>query len=827
MSQRGTARANPTLEANLKVLEGRQPLLAARLRETMRPGARFRIEEKETPRGSWWSGFFDRPFFEPRAALDVTPEGKKPVLVLAGIGTPRYLVGILNRIRRRQIVLLMESSLPLMLFILESVDLFGRKAPFERFFLPAGDEALIDEALRAAFGHRGFFLGGLFDVHPHPGQAEQAGEAYREALRSYVGRISYQMMRLGDSAEDTLLGFRQMALAAPSILFRESLAPLKGRFKGYSGVVLSAGPSLDKNLHLLKGMEERLVIVAADTLLAKLAAQGIRPHFVCALERGATTYEKYFRPLYEAREPSLASIVLVAQSVCFPQIAGRWPGRLSVVGKESINLDRQVIGGALGGVVLPSGASVAHMALGLLAYLGVDRAALVGQDLAFGDDGRTHTNQTAWDGTGGVERAQQRLVVPGALGGAVETTKVWKFFIDTFEEMIPKMPFKVWDCTEGGALIGGTEVRPLADYLRGVGRPPENSFSLVGGLGSGRGEEGARAARQALEALEGTFRDSLERISRGRGLLNEIASLGIGDALPGRVSALYDLLQGLTNANAVLAYVGQSYMATLLGDEARFDLREEEDLSLWLRSHEEFFDAQERSASVFLDWLAYMRASTLSADALRDLGIAGPPEEAPIRSALEGFLARAQERRPDLEETVLADFLLSRVDPVAARWEPTLLWALGRHFHGEGRHLEASRLFQAAIEGFEGRSVAVEAAAELLKERAKALMGRDLCWTGHAHEALVSLANAYGYAPDDGEIPLLLSELLRRRREDLEDFLIREKTEANRNFLQSVAEGLSRDREALEGGGEAAREVLRRYLVAILEEKGEPLPEEA
>jgi hypothetical protein len=817
--------SNQTLERNLKALEQKQPLLVQRIREFMRTqmksGAKFSLQMEETPRGTWWKGFYDEPFFESNAALNAIPEGTKPVLVVAGIGTPRYLTGLLNRIKRRQFVILLEPSIKLFLFLLESSSIFDHKAPFEVLPLLAGDDALLNEMQQAAFGHRGHFVGGIFDVHSHPGEMEVASEAFRETLKQYVGRINFQMQRLGDSAEDTLLGFRQMALATPWILFRERLAPLKGKFKGFSGVVLSAGPSLDKNLHLLKGLEDRLVLVCADTLLGKMAAQGIRPHFVCALERGAATYEKYFRPYYDTNEPSLKDIVLVVQSVCFPQIAGRWPGRLCVVGKESINLDREVIAGALGGDVLPSGSSVAHMGMGLLAYLGVDRIALVGQDLAFGEDGRTHTNQTAWDASGGDELKEQRISVPAALGGTVQTTRVWKFFIDTFEEMIPKMPCAVWDCTEGGALIRGTEIRPLADYLRGVGSSASSSFAIVDEeLGADWTDDRSSLVLDRLAALRGTFQKSAEQIAEGRRSLDAIGGLPHErEILRGPVNQLYDLLQRIVEENAMLAYIGQSYLSILLGDEARLNLADEEEFALWRRSHEEYFEAQERALLVFGDWLEFMTTSAISAPVFQELEIMFPANEERIRPPLEGFLARSQERPLELNEIVVADLLHSRVDPVSARWEPTFLWAMARHLHGEGRFLEASNHFQASIEAFEGRNISVDFAAALLKERARALMGRDLCWTGNALEALTSLANAYGYTPEDEEIPLLLQELLRRRREDLEDLLIREQGEGNRKYLHALIEGLGKELAALEKGGEERADVVRRYLVDILREK--------
>lgn len=95
-----------------------------------------------------------------------------------------------------------------------------------------------------------------------------------------------------------------MALSSPWIVFGPKLSALRAAFKGRPSVVVSAGPSLDKNYELLKGREDKVLIVATDTVLRKLLKNGINPHIVCALERGLVVLDKHFRDVIRITKKS-------------------------------------------------------------------------------------------------------------------------------------------------------------------------------------------------------------------------------------------------------------------------------------------------------------------------------------------------------------------------------------------------------------------------------------------------------------------------------------------------------------------------------------------
>ena len=82
--------------------------------------------------------------------------------------------------------------------------------------------------------------------------------------KSLGEKVIVRLQQLGNSAEDTLLGLRQIALNAPWIVFGPSLQSLAGAFRGRLFIWVAAGPSLDKNVHLLSWHESKVPQITGE-----------------------------------------------------------------------------------------------------------------------------------------------------------------------------------------------------------------------------------------------------------------------------------------------------------------------------------------------------------------------------------------------------------------------------------------------------------------------------------------------------------------------------------------------------------------------------------
>ena len=109
--------------------------------------------------------------------------------------------------------------------------------------------------------------------------------------------------------------------------------------------------------------------------------------------------------------------------------------------------------------------SAANMAYELAYYLGFKDIVLIGQDLAYGKDGKSHA-----DGHPYMENYKESdLYVPAYGGdGMVRTSKVWNMFRNFFEKDIAQTKTKgvtTYNATEGGARIEGAIEIPFREVV--------------------------------------------------------------------------------------------------------------------------------------------------------------------------------------------------------------------------------------------------------------------------------------------------------------------------------------------------------------------------
>ncbi|EAI0691228.1 DUF115 domain-containing protein, partial [Campylobacter coli] len=102
------------------------------------------------------------------------------------------------------------------------------------------------------------------------------------------------------------------------------------------------------------------------------------------------------------------------------------------------------------------GASVANMAYELAAALRHENIVLIGQDLAYSDDGSSHPKEHIYGNQGETIKGEVYTEAYGGKG-KVRTQLTWNLFRQTFEKDIfwvkEKLNIFTYNCTEGGARI--------------------------------------------------------------------------------------------------------------------------------------------------------------------------------------------------------------------------------------------------------------------------------------------------------------------------------------------------------------------------------------
>jgi hypothetical protein len=155
--------------------------------------------------------------------------------------------------------------------------------------------------------------------------------------------------------------------------------PLHQAAAGFPAVCVGAGPSLAKNVDLLRDPKVRqaVVLISSQTTLKPLLDRGIQPDFVTALD-----YHEISRRFYEGLPP-LPGVTLVAQPVANPTILESFPGPVRVTANSFLH---RLLGPAAPPIIpVRDGATVAHLSFYLAQHLGCDPIILIGQDLGFSD----------------------------------------------------------------------------------------------------------------------------------------------------------------------------------------------------------------------------------------------------------------------------------------------------------------------------------------------------------------------------------------------------------------------------------------------------------
>ncbi|SDB60044.1 motility associated factor glycosyltransferase family protein [Butyrivibrio sp. INlla16] len=213
-------------------------------------------------------------------------------------------------------------------------------------------------------------------------------------------------------------------------------------------VIVSAGPSLKKNVDVLKKIKGHALIICVDRAVSTLAEHGIVPDVITSVDpaKGA----EYVVSDITMEVPLICSLQVNAdiqkyfmgRSVFFDHISPEE----ELFGKEIFNNVEEM---EMGGNV--SGASFA-----VCLKMNIRTIILIGQDLAF-LNGQHHS-----DGKNDGAPVGNKVLVEGIDGSMIETTDIWCAFKDFFERQIAlHEEIRVIDATEGGALINGTELMTL------------------------------------------------------------------------------------------------------------------------------------------------------------------------------------------------------------------------------------------------------------------------------------------------------------------------------------------------------------------------------
>ncbi len=460
----GASTQNPIFQKNLQALFQQDEILAARLWSIVgnedyeiyigKDPVDVNLINKHT-----FKYVYDNPVADTLKLLeDIEKDYKRyPILFFYGLGNG-VLYKALAKNETHQKIVVVEPEIEIIYLVLNVIDLSSELASgqiilfYSKFATYTHFYYMVTEAKLNSYAK-------TYDLKVHTPFYDQFEEDYVRINKEITRAFSQIVVSHGNSIDDLLLGTKQNCENLASMIKNYCYTSLIKKRYGLmdTAIIVSTGPSLDKQLNTLKKFAPYATVISVDASYPILAKHGVAPDYVTSLERVIPT-STFFEKKYPKIDDNIHFIVA---SVTHKQtIKNILPRKLVLAMKPQqeermFNLRRY---GYIG-----VGHSCANMAYQLAYVLGHKNIVFIGQDLAFAPDGKSHATGHAF------AQADENIFVKAYGGvGEVKTTYVWNLFKNQFENDIAQSSLesiKSYNCTEGGARIEGTIERPFLNTM--------------------------------------------------------------------------------------------------------------------------------------------------------------------------------------------------------------------------------------------------------------------------------------------------------------------------------------------------------------------------
>ncbi|EAH7230131.1 DUF115 domain-containing protein [Campylobacter jejuni] len=292
---------------------------------------------------------------------------------------------------------------------------------------------------------------------------ERFHEDVLELNKKLAENFKNSIVSHGNDPLDALQGIEQFVYNLPQMITHPSYKELLSKRKGVSdtAIIVSTGPSLTKQLPLLKKYANKATIFCADSSYPILAKHGIKPDYVLSLERIPLTSEFFNNDFGEFDK----DIMFIVKSVTHPHTIKylQKNNRAFILVSTYASFIQYLKLDYFG--YFNMGFSVAHMACYLSLHLNHKNIIFIGQDLAYAENGNSHPDD--YQNSANYESQMYEHILTEAYGGKekIKTHHVWLMFKRNLEQDVQKiqkyLDTKVYNCTEGGARIKGTIEKPF------------------------------------------------------------------------------------------------------------------------------------------------------------------------------------------------------------------------------------------------------------------------------------------------------------------------------------------------------------------------------
>ncbi len=382
---------------------------------------------------------------------------------LMGVGDPAYLEELAGHAGRRLVIVVYEPSLRILLDFLERHEIGGWMGRHTIVFCSGEIEGMSWGYMRSIIGRlvsygtlplTRFFVLQNYDVL-FPEETLAFVKACNETAVNEMVQFNTLHRFEGVYVKNLFANSRHLCSCYKTTQL-PSVIP-----QDIPGIVVAAGPSLNRNIGDLRDAKGRALIIAVDTAIKPLLNAGVEPDMYVIVDAK--------KPLSLVEDERARDIPLVTTVDAASEVLDYHRGMKFFANEGVWFVDRLFARRDKEAGTAMEGGSVATAAFTLLYKIGIQRVILVGQDLAFTGN-RSHADGT-FEERMPEEDTSRFLMVEGNVEEKVPTRGDFQIYLNWYNSYIKGCQehdpdFRVINATEGGAKIQNTEVMTLRDAIR-------------------------------------------------------------------------------------------------------------------------------------------------------------------------------------------------------------------------------------------------------------------------------------------------------------------------------------------------------------------------
>lgn len=405
-----------------------------------------------------------RPLTEAqRWAAQFEEKENAPVVSVCGLGNGIFLRELIKKMNGKAVFLVYEPCMPLFEYVKENFDI-SDILNNKRVLIITGNDARLtfrEELVKRV----DYFVLASHLVTFHP----QYDKAFPDAYNAFFDEVTAHIERVNIN-KNTLKRF-----AGPMVVNTLKNLCVMDRIKSSSQlksilpadvpvIIVSAGPSLDKNIGELRRAKGHSFIICVDTAIKYMLQKDIIPDATIVIEPE--------KPYVNYEDTRSHVIPLITDIEANPEIVLSHTGEKILFGCRGFVKQLLSRSGREENDI-GSGGSVATAAFALCYQLGCKNIILIGQDLAYTGEA-THAGNVQ---SAGINNEIGTTFVEDVNGGQVRTRGDWITYLKWFENAIGVIKdtdagITVTDATEGGAKIHGAQLMTFSEavdkYCSGV-----------------------------------------------------------------------------------------------------------------------------------------------------------------------------------------------------------------------------------------------------------------------------------------------------------------------------------------------------------------------